>query len=294
MPNVLPGPVAPANLSSIPATPGSRVIFKASAGSIWLSLRPIPWVLTLTSSTSSGGFSLSPAANWPLRLLAKLVIRKPSKFTFVPPGDVTSMSSTDPGGPVEDIDVTSPGGTNVNFDGFLITNFANNLKGQFAAGDKENPPDDVEDVNVSTQGIGLKDNQMDPAEALKMTLDPGVAGIELKFAGATGPGKTFGIKIEAYDANGVLIFSETTTNDAPKGSNELVKTWNFPDEAVEVYIGLDLGTNSGVRIAEVAVIERVEIPDFELNYTVTAVDGDTDFTPADFTVQIDGNNDGVL
>jgi Domain of unknown function (DUF5801) len=206
------------------------------------------------------------------------------------------FGGVDPGGPVEDIDITAPGGTAVNFDGFLITDFGENLKGQFAAGDLETPDPDaaLEDVNVSTQGIGLKDNQMDPSEALKLTLDPGVQGIVVKFDGATGPGKTFGIKIEAYDANGDLVFSDSTTETAPKGSNELDKTYVFPEEAVEVYIGLDLATNSGVRIAEVAVIENVEVPDFELGYTVTAVDGDTDSTPADFTVQIDGNNDGTI
>jgi hypothetical protein len=255
----------------------------------------------ITSELSTDGTLLTySSADFGDLFTLQLNGNEPGAYTFTVLQEAPLITNTldlggaAPGGPVEDIDITAPGGTVVNFDGFLITNFANNLKGQFAAGDKENPPDDVEDVNVSTPGIGLKDNQMDPLEALKITLDPGVAGIELHFNGATGGGSSFGIKIEAYDANGVLVFSDISTNPAPKGNNELVKSWVFPDDAVEVFVGLDIASKSGLRINEVAVIERTDIPDFELNYTVTAVDGDTDFTAADFTVQIDGDNNGVL
>lgn len=226
---------------------------------------------------------------------------EPGAYTFTvlqgPPlvTNTLDFAGNDPGGPVEDITISAPGGTNVTFDGFLLTDFDANLKGQFAAGDLNDPADDDDDPNVSQPGVGLKDNQMDPNEALQLTLDPAVAGIELKFDGATGGGQTFRIKIEAYDSEGTLVFADFAQEAAPKGNAVLLKSYVFEDPAVEVYIGLDFDTaSSGVRIAEVAMIEKVETPDFELDYTVTAEDGDTDFTTTEFTVGIDGNSDGLL
>jgi hypothetical protein len=226
----------------------------------------------------------------------------PGAYTFTVLQDAPLVLNTldfggnDPGGPVEEITITAPGGTDVTFDGFLITDFSADIQPQFAAGDLEPPhPDEPDDdVNVSQQGIGLADNQMDPLEALLMTFDPDVEGVQIVFDGATGGGDTFRIKVEGYD-DGVLVFDDLSQELAPKGNTELVKEYLFGTTIDELYIALDFDTSSsGVRIAEVAVIERAEVPDFELDFTVTAMDGDTDTTTTDFTVGIDGDGNGLI
>src|SRR5215472_5076212 len=99
----------------------------------------------ITSLLSSNGTLLTySSADFGDLFTLQLNGNEPGAYTFTVLKDAPLITNTldiggaDPGGPVEDIDVTSPGGRHVNFDGFLITNFANNLKGQFAAGDKEN------------------------------------------------------------------------------------------------------------------------------------------------------------
>jgi len=232
-----------------------------------------------------------------------LIDTEPGAYTFTVLQDaplvinVLDFGGNDPGGPVEDITITAPGGTDVTFDGFFITNFNATIKPQFANGDLEPPdPDEaLEDINVSQQGIGLQDNQMDPLEALRLSFGPDVDGVQIKFDGATGGGNTFRIKVEGYDANGNLVFSDLSQENAPKGNAELIMTYQFDEPVDTFYIALDFDTpSSGVRIAEVATIEQGEVSDFELDYTVTATDEDGDSTTTDFTVGIDGNHDGLI
>jgi Domain of unknown function (DUF5801) len=209
--------------------------------------------------------------------------------------NVLDFGSVSPGGPVEEIPITAPGGTIVTFDGFLASDSdgdPTSLRDQFGTGDLNADP--IEDVNVSQQGIGLKDNQMDPNvnaagqdEALKMSFSQDVDGVQVVFDGATGGGKTFDATFEAYDG-GVLVGTFTFDDlAAPKGNATTTVTFTPDAQFDELFIGLNVEDKSGVRIHQVALIEQVDIPDFALDYTVQATDGDADTISDMFTVQID-------
>jgi hypothetical protein len=288
-----PASVGPFKITAFEAMPDNTPL-----GPITETLSSNDTVLTYSSATHGDLFSLTLDAT------------APGGYTFTVLQDVPTIlnvldfGSVNPGGPVEEITIAAPGGTNVTFDGFLASDFDGNpttLKAQFGTGDLD--PNPIEDVNVSTQGIGLKDNQMDPNvnaagqdEALKMSFSQDVDGVQIVFDGATGGGNTFDATFEAYD-DGVLVDTITFSGlAAPKGNNTTTVTFN-PDPAHdfdELYIGLNLADKSGLRIHQVATIEKADIPDFALDYTVRATDGDADTASDMFTVKIDSNLDGTI
>ncbi|MFD3191800.1 DUF5801 repeats-in-toxin domain-containing protein [Sedimentitalea sp. HM32M-2] len=222
------------------------------------------------------------------------------------------ISSVDAGGPSETEVVPAPSGTIVTFDGFLSNNFNGDPLVEYAAGNQPPPPlpdggaDD--DVNISTPGIGLKDNQMDPGEQLKISFSQDISGIQLLFEGATGPANTFDIRFVAYD-DGIQVAGVAYLDEPlPKGNSDLLVDFltgeafdvetdplaageDFDD--VFVFINFD-GPKTGVRIKEVSLYEQVAIPDFSIDYTVRATDDDMDYVEDSFTVNIDSDSDGFI
>ncbi|MEJ6904836.1 DUF5801 repeats-in-toxin domain-containing protein [Bradyrhizobium japonicum] len=289
-----PASAGPFKITSFEAMPDNTPL-----GTITETLSVGDTVLTYSSATHGDLFRLTLDATEPGGYTFAVLRDVPNVLNFL------DFGSVNPGGPVEEITINAPGGTGVTFDGFLASDFdgtPTSLKAQFGAASGDQNSNPIEDVNVSTQGIGLKDNQMDPNvsgtldEALKMSFSQDVDGVQVVFDGATGGGNTFSATFEAYD-DGVLVDTVTFSNlAAPKGNTTTTVTFT-PDPAHdfdELYIALDLADKSGLRIHQVATIEKAEIPDFALDYTVQATDGDADTTSDTFTVKIDSNLDGVL
>ncbi|MEV8469017.1 hypothetical protein AB0T83_19995, partial [Fluviibacterium sp. DFM31] len=222
------------------------------------------------------------------------------------------ISSVDAGGPSETEVVPAPSGTIVTFDGFLSNNFNGDAQVEYAAGNQPPPPapdggpDD--DVNISTPGIGLKDNQMDPGEQLRISFSDDVSGIQLLFEGATGAANTFDIRFVAYDDGSLIADVAYLDENLPKGNSQLLidflsgEPFDVETDALDagedfdevfVFINFD-GPNTGVRIKEVSLYEQASIPDFSIDYTVRASGGDLDFVEDSFTLNIDSDADGFI
>jgi hypothetical protein len=193
------------------------------------------------------------------------------------------FAGVDPGGPVEEILVPIMGGNSVTFDGFLFTDpdFAGsaNLQGVFdGGGDKEEPDADApfDDVNVSTQGVGIDDQQIDPHEGLALFFTNDVEGIQLTFDGGTGAGSSFDIRIELYDDN-VFVDGFDFVESLPKGNNDLVLDILPGVSFDEAYIVAEFENSSnGVRIPLIQTFEKADLSDFDLTFTVEEFDNDHD------------------
>ncbi|RNF33909.1 DUF5801 repeats-in-toxin domain-containing protein [Paracoccus methylarcula] len=203
------------------------------------------------------------------------------------------FASVTPGGPKE-LEVVSgtQGTTTVTFDGFLSSNFNGDALAEYAAGNL--PGDGADDVNISTPGIGLDDNQMDPGEQLLLSTSEDVEGAQVVLDGGTGKGTTFDVRLVAYD-DGVFV-DEFVFEDLalPKGSNSLTLDYLPGVSFDELFIFQSLDGNNGVRIKEISLFERQEVPDFVLETTARETDGDGDFVDDTFVIQIDGNADGMI
>ncbi|WP_355660336.1 DUF5801 repeats-in-toxin domain-containing protein [Halomonas salifodinae] len=219
------------------------------------------------------------------------------------------FGSVTPGGPKElEIVQGELGSTTVVFDGFLSTNFNGDPLLEYEAGNRPDPGDTADDVNISTKGIGLKDNQMDPGEQLKFNIyeeydaqsGEGTAklveGVQLVIDGGTGPNTTFSVRMVAYDSDGNLVAEEVFEGLAlPKGSNTLVLDFLPGESFHEVYLFHDLDSdNNGFRIKSISLYEREEVPDFQLETTVRATDGDGDFVEGSFVIDIGDSGESEM
>ncbi|MBF8221406.1 DUF5801 repeats-in-toxin domain-containing protein [Halomonas sp. 328] len=215
------------------------------------------------------------------------------------------FGSVTPGGPKElEIVQGELGTTTVVFDGFLSTNFDGDAVEEYDQGNLPDPGDTADDVNISSKGIGLKDNQMDPGEQLKFSvyedftagITKEVEGVQLVIDGGTGPNTTFSVRMVAYDSDGNLVAEEVFEGLAlPKGSNTLVLDFLPGESFHEVYLFHDLDNdNNGFRIKSISLYEREEIPDFQLETTVRATDGDGDFVEGSFTIDIGGSGESEM
>ncbi|MCE9682926.1 DUF5801 repeats-in-toxin domain-containing protein, partial [Halomonas alkalisoli] len=215
------------------------------------------------------------------------------------------FGSVTPGGPKElEIVQGEQGSTTVVFDGFLSTEFGDDPIGEYDSGNLTDPGATADDVNISNKGIGLKDNQMDPGEQLKFTIyedyEAGITkeveGVQLVIDGGTGPNTTFSIRMVAYDSEGEKVADEVFDGLAlPKGSNTLEVNFQPGESFHEVYFFHDLeNDNNGFRIKSIALFEREEVPDFEIDVDVLATDGDGDSIDGSFSIGIDGNGDGEI
>jgi hypothetical protein len=197
------------------------------------------------------------------------------------------FGSVTPGGPKGSL-----GEIEVVFDGFLSTNLNGDPLVEYAQGNL--PGSTTDDVNISTKGIGLKDNQMDAGEQLKFDLSEDVEGVQVVFDGGTGKNATFNVRMVAYD-DGVLVADVMFENqNLPKGNNTLVLDFLPGDSFDEVYIFHDLMGSNGVRIKSISLYEQEDTPDFVLETTVRATDGDFDHVDDTFVISIDGNGDGLI
>jgi hypothetical protein len=220
------------------------------------------------------------------------------------------FESVSPGGPKEEEQILSTEGTEATFNGFLISNlfdFENgNVQSAFSTGNDVPPGTDLDDVNISTKGIGLKDNQMDPFEALRINFEePGggtskdVEGFIIVFDGGTGANSSFDIRFVAYDDGGVEVdFTDTYT--LPKGNNELVfdtRDYSEFDGATfdELFILMEFeNPNNGVRIKSISLLEQEDVPDEQLSFEVEITDGDDDTDLGTIIVGVDGDMDGSI
>lgn len=205
------------------------------------------------------------------------------------------FGSVTPGGPKELETVQGElGAIEVVFDGFLSTNLNGDPLVEYAQGNLPGPGATADDVNISTKGIGLKDNQMDAGEQLKFDISEDVEGVQVVFDGGTGGNATFNVRMVAYD-DGVLVADVVFENQTlPKGNSTLVLDFLPGDSFDEVYIFHDLTGNNGVRIKSISLYDREEAPDFVLETTVRATDGDFDYVEDTFVISIDGNGDGLI
>jgi hypothetical protein len=223
------------------------------------------------------------------------------------------FASVSAGGP-EETEVV-PGqamtGTFTTFNGFLSSNFSGDAQAEFLAGNDPNdgnggPLDNetYDDVNISNKGAALDDQQFDPGEQLRLTFSEDEAGttskdiegVRVTFDGGTGnpnPG-TFDVRFVAYD-DGVLVGEQVFNDETlPKGNDTLVLEYQPNESFDELFIFQNFDGDNGDRIKSIELLEAVETPDFEVETTVRATDGDTDFVEDTFVTQIDGDHDGLI
>ena len=225
----------------------------------------------------------------------------PGSYTFMVLQDAPlvlnalDFATVSPGGPKELEVITGEGSTVTTFNGFLFdnTSFDNEPKPTITLDDGLDGTDD--DVNISTPGIGLDDNQMDIDEGLELSFSNDVEGVQLLIQGGTGKNAPFDIRFIAYD-DGAEVDDSTFTNiPMPNGNDELLYDYlpGVSFDTLEVYIDFD-NPKGGLRIKEVSLFERLDIPDFSFDYEVKATDGDGDMATAGFTVDVDSDGDEII
>ncbi len=211
------------------------------------------------------------------------------------------FASVSPGGPKEAEVITGEGSTVTTFDGFLFdhTTFDQQAKPTITLDDGVDGTAD--DVNISTPGVGLDDNQMDIDEGLELSFSDGVGGdedvegVQLLIQGGTGKNAPFDIRFIAYDDDVEVNDSTFTDVPMPNGNDELLFDY-LPEisfDTLEIFIDFD-NPKGGLRIKEVSLFEREDIPDFSFDFEVAASDADGDMTTGMFTVGVDSNDDGII
>ncbi len=222
------------------------------------------------------------------------------------------FSNTVPGGPSE-YEVVRGDNTWVEFDGFLTYAgddiFASDAVSLYNAGNLL--ASDLDDPNVSKQGAGVKDNQIDQFEHFKLSFfepeaDPNtfpdqsrdIAGFLAVFDGATGgaSNQTFDIRIVAYD-DGIQVWDETISDQPlPKNPTNPEVPIEFQPgvDFDEAYLLIEYSADVGMRLRELSLYERLDAPDFAFETTVRASDGDGDWVEDTFSNWVDGNGDGLF
>ena len=236
------------------------------------------------NETAPGGYAFTSLQNAPLVL-------NPLDFAGV-----------EAGGPIEEEVVDGANGLEVTFDGFLFNDAdfssSSDLRTVFGAGDKElpDPLAAFDDVNISSQGVGIDDQQIDPNEGLALFFDDDVEGVNMLLDGGTGGGSTFDIIVQAYDGGTLVDTFFFDDADLPKGNNDLsLEILTGGVSFNELYVVMEFqNSNNGVRIAEIDTLSKADIPDFELEFTVTADDLDGDSVSDMFKIGIDSDSDGSI
>ena len=199
--------------------------------------------------------------------------------------------ATTPGGPIEDVTL-SGGATEVVFDGYLFgASPDEDQQALFDGGGDDNAgPND--DVNISSQGAAVKDNQFDEGEGLAMFFVEDVAGAEFIIQGGTG-GKASGtIYVTGYN-DGVLVETAVYDKALPKGNNTLDISFMPSAEVDEIYISHDFQAPNGFRIPEIFAFTYADIPDLTGTVELTATDFDGDTAVDEFQFFIDGDGDMI-
>ncbi|WP_460564339.1 type I secretion C-terminal target domain-containing protein, partial [Hydrogenophaga aquatica] len=175
------------------------------------------------------------------------------------------------------------------------------------------PNQSSDEVNPSTQGWAVSDNQIDRNEAIKFSFNQSVDQFSFRTTGFTGSpsNNQVGLKIIVTYEGGVkeTFYVNSTQNGTIKvqeltGFGEMINgNYVTKFESVEVISNTEAGKgidvqdhNDGFRLNNVTVGQYREIDPTDLNFkfTLNATDADGDTVSQNFNVTLNGSSSGSL
>ncbi|MGQ0525376.1 MAG: retention module-containing protein [Betaproteobacteria bacterium] len=160
-----------------------------------------------------------------------------------------------------------------------------------------NPTEPTDEVNPSTQGWAVKDNQVDLGESIKFSFSEGIDLFSFAATGYTGGADLIGITVTVTYEGGA---TENFLIDVTEGQTIQVATlpgFNVGTQFTSVNVLSDGSADSGgFRLNNVTISQVSETPPSDLDYTFTVnvVDKDGDLVAQTFNVHLDGENTGGL
>ena len=175
------------------------------------------------------------------------------------------------------------------------------------ASDNDGVPnqDGDDEVNPSTQGWAVADNQVDLNESIGFSFSEAVQRFSFVADGFTGNPSNgdVGVTIRVFYDAGKTIFQDFNVNMTSGSSVEVANLSDFGLGGVYSTIwGVNVlsnntnDSNDGFRLNNVTVSQVSETPPADLDYTFTVnvVDNDGDPVAQTFSVHLDGSNTGGL
>ncbi len=163
------------------------------------------------------------------------------------------------------------------------------------------PNEATDQVNPSTQGWAIKDNQIDKGESITFSFNETVERFSFVTDGFTGnpSGGDVGLTIRLfYDAGHTIFQDFTGINVVNGGSVQVADLTGFGQNGVYSSIyGVNVlsdnsqDSNDGFRLNNVAVskISTTPAPDLDYSFTVNILDKDGDSAAQSFSVHLDGD-----
>ncbi|WP_045476678.1 retention module-containing protein [Serpentinimonas barnesii] len=239
----------------------------------------------ITESLSTDGRTLTATIEGSSTVFYTLVLNDSGSYTFnlvtpQPTQTIAIGSQFGAGGPVETIAVNA--GTNVvTFDGLLFNNAG-------GVGTPQNPGTTSGDDNLNPNniGFGMKNGNLNHNEGFRASMTSPADGLSFTVEGAGGNINQVTVEWRAYEADGTtLVDAGSLTLSGLKSAGQLASIQSDAEfSLVDVRFVMD--SNESVRIQNFSVIDRINPPNLELGFQVTATDRDGDAATANFTVNV--------
>ena len=174
------------------------------------------------------------------------------------------------------------------------------------ASDGDNVPNEpsVDEVNPSTQGWAVKDNQVDPNESIRFKFSQAVEEFSFAATGFTGGISLVPLIVTVYYDAAMTISEQFVIAGATEGTK--IEVADLPgfgttvgstvyDDIWGVTVEHD-GDKGGFRLnnVEVAAYSTTPPPDLDYSFTLKVVDGDSDYTSSVFNLHLDGDSYGTV